>query len=92
MFSTLLKAKIKFSVTFVLSSANVFDLKKPIIFSFGNEVNVDATLWNSPPSIYLFMSDALLNGGLVHLRKIDHGQPAQTVKADHGQNFPPLVC
>ena len=37
MFSTLHKSNFKFSVTFILPSANAFDLDKPKILSFVNE-------------------------------------------------------
>ena len=40
MFSTLHKTNFKFSPTFILSSANAFDLDKPQILSFGNELNL----------------------------------------------------
>ena len=39
MFSTLRKINFKFSVTFILSSADAFNLDKPKILSFGNELN-----------------------------------------------------
>ena len=39
MFSTLHKTNLKFSVTFILSSANALNLDKPKISSFGNELN-----------------------------------------------------
>ena len=38
MISTLHKSNFKFSVTFILSSVNSFDLDKPKILSFGNEL------------------------------------------------------
>ena len=38
MFSTFHKTNFKFSVTFILSSANAFDLDKPKILSFGKEI------------------------------------------------------
>ena len=40
MFSTLHKTNFKFSVTLILSSANIFDLDKPKILSFGNELKL----------------------------------------------------
>ena len=40
MCSTLHKTNFKFSVTFILSSANAFDLDKPKILSFGKELSI----------------------------------------------------
>ena len=39
MFYTVHKTNFKSSVTFTLSSANAFNLDKPEILSFGNELN-----------------------------------------------------
>ena len=44
MFSTIHKTDFKFSVTFNSSSANAFDLDKPEILSFGNELSSRQTL------------------------------------------------
>ena len=51
MFSTLHKTNFKFSVTFILSSANAFNLDKPKMLSYGNEL-----IWRSFQSFrkYIF--------------------------------------
>ena len=61
-FSTLHKSNFKISVTFILSSANAFDLDKPKVLSFGNELTrllnkfcEKETLAYSPfPIMYLY--------------------------------------
>ena len=52
MFSTLHKTNFKFSVTFILLSANAFDLDKPKILSFGNELR--RILFNSVLMVVAF--------------------------------------
>ena len=41
MFSTLPETNLKFSLSFILSSATAFNLDKPKIFSFGKGLNID---------------------------------------------------
>ena len=44
MFSTLSKRNFSFSVTFILSSANAFNLDQSEILSFGKELNLHHTI------------------------------------------------
>ena len=50
MFSTLHKTIFKFSVTFILSSANAFDLDEPKFLAFRNELTLYYTIqtFNDP--------------------------------------------
>ena len=55
MFSTLPKTIFNFSVTFILSSTNVFNLDHPKIMSFGKELH-KPFIYNPPPTPFSKLS------------------------------------